>query len=68
MNMFQVFKIGDEIGGYCNGYFGRYDYENKICVLVTSKYAVFQYGDGRGTILNYEESLANDVGDDWVTQ
>lgn len=66
MNMLQLFKVGDEIGGYCNGFFGRDDYENKTCVLVTPNYAVFQYEDGSGTLLNYSESLVEYAnGENW---
>lgn len=61
MNMLKIFNVGDEISGYCNGYFGRDDYEDKICVMVTSKYAIFQFleGDMNGfaTVLNYEDGL-----------
>ena len=46
------FKVGDEIGGYCNGYFGD-DYEDKICISVAPKYAVFLYEDGNATVLSY---------------
>ena len=62
MNMMQVFKVGDEIGGYCNGYFGRDDYENKTCVMVAPKYAVFEiWGTGIGVILNYSDGLEIDA-------
>ena len=67
MNMMQWFSIGDEIGGYCNGYFGRDDYEDKTCVMVTPKYAVFEREDGSATVLNYSEGLENVVkGDNWI--
>ena len=67
MNMMQVFKVGDEIGNYCNGYFGRDDYDNKICVFVTPKYAVFECQEtGMATVLNYEDGLGDVVkGDNW---
>lgn len=62
MNMMKIFKTGDEIGGYCNGYFGRDDYANKTCVMVTPKYAVFEiWESGEGTILNYTDGLENDA-------
>jgi len=57
MNMLQIFKVGDEIGNYCNGYFGRDDYENKTCVMVMPGYAVFQYDNGHATVLNYSKRL-----------
>lgn len=63
MNMLQLFKPGDVIYGYCNGFFGRDDYEEKVCVFVMPKYAVFQYEDGGGTVLNYDERFANSVSD-----
>ena len=47
------FSVGDRIGGFCNGYFGRDDYEDKICVGVFEKYAIFQYDDGTGEVLNF---------------
>jgi hypothetical protein len=60
--MLNLFKPGDEVFGYCCGYFGRDDYDDKVCVMVTPKYAVFQNEEGEGTILNYSESrLAEDV-------
>lgn len=52
MNMMQIFKVGDEIKGYCNGYFGRDDYDDKICILVGPKFAVFQCEDGTVSCLN----------------
>ena len=62
MNMMKVFKVGDEIGGYCNGYFGLDDYENKTCVMVTPKYAVFEgWEKGDGAILNYTDGLEDDA-------
>ncbi len=45
MNMLQIFKVGDEIEGYCGGYFGRDDYADKICVMVTKKAVVFEDED-----------------------
>ena len=58
MNMMLIFKLGDEIGGYCSGYFGRDDYENKTCVMVTPKYAVFEIWEtGISVVLNYSEGL-----------
>lgn len=67
MNMMQIFKVGDEIGNYCNGYFGRDDYENKTCVMVTPKYAVFEYWEtGNATLLNYRDGLEKCTkGENW---
>ena len=59
--MLQLFKVGDTIYGFCNGYFGRMDYDTKICVLVTPKYAVFEYKNGSATVLNYREGMEDDV-------
>ena len=68
MNMMQIFKPGDEIGDYCNGYFGRDDYENKTCVLVAPKYVVFEYWEtGNAVVLNYSEGLESVVkSGNWV--
>ncbi len=66
MDMLQMFTVGDQITGFCNGFFGRDDYEEKTCVMVTSKYAVFQYQDGRATVLNYSESLESVNKTDWM--
>jgi hypothetical protein len=44
--MKKLFSVGDKIGGFCNGFFGRDDYDTKICILVTKHFAVFQYLDG----------------------
>ena len=66
MNMMQIFTVGDEIGGYCNGYFDRDDYENKICIMVAPKFAIFQYDDGTATCLNYVEGLEDSAkGENW---
>lgn len=63
MNMLKIFSVGDEIFGFCNGFFGRDDYADKICVLVSSKYAVFEYEDNTATILHFEKDIV-----DFVTQ
>jgi hypothetical protein len=55
--MFKIFKLGDRIGGFCQGYFGRDDYDDKTCVLVTAKYAVFENEEGIASVLNYEEDM-----------
>lgn len=52
----KYFSVGDRISGFCNGLFGRDDYGNKICVAIFEKFAVFQYEDGSGEILNFPES------------
>lgn len=69
MLMEELFKVGDVIEGFCNGYFGRNDYNEKVCVMVSRKYAVFQYveGDekGYGTILNLSEGLTKETVEKW---
>ena len=57
MNMYDFFKIGDVIGGFCNGAFGRDDYDNKVCVLSTLTYAVFEYSEKReyAVVLNLSD-------------
>jgi hypothetical protein len=61
--MLQLFKPGDQIYGYCNGYFGRDDYADKICVMVRPKYAVFEHVDkGTATVLGYRDDLTTE----WV--
>ena len=57
MNMLQIFNVGDEITGYCNGYFGRDDYNDKVCVFVTKDYAVFEDNTGHGSVVNLSEWL-----------
>lgn len=60
----QIFKAGDEIYGYCQGYFGRDDYRDKTCVFVTLNYAVFEDDLENGTIVNDYEGLAKDA-EEW---
>ena len=55
--MHKYFKVGDKIGNYCNGFFGRDDYHKKKCVMVTEKYAVFEYLDGHATVLNLRDPV-----------
>lgn len=54
--MKDLFSVGDIIYGFCNGAFGRDDYDTKICILTNDKFAVFQYLDGEfegnGIVLN----------------
>jgi hypothetical protein len=68
MNMLQLFKPGDTLYGYCNGFFGRDDYERKICVAVRPKYAVFEYEDGNATVLNLSERLTIETVEAWKTR
>ena len=57
-NMLQMFELGETIGGYCNGAFGRDDYYDKTCVKITPKYAVFEYADGTASVLNFSHDTA----------
>jgi hypothetical protein len=57
MNMLQLFQPGDVIYGFCNGFFGRDDYETKTCVLVRPRYAVFEYASGQAATLNEDGRL-----------
>jgi hypothetical protein len=70
--MNSLFNIGDKLYGFCDGYFGRDDYDTKICVLITPKYAVFQYleGDfkGNATVLNNPEKLDKKTVNAWKIQ
>ena len=64
--MLQLFKEGDIIYGYCNGAFGRDDYEDKVCVKVTPHYAVFEYLDADingATVINFGESFVRIYGE-----
>jgi len=67
--MYKLFKLGDRLSGYCNGYFGRDDYADKICVAVRPKYALFEYDDGKAVPLNINEcsGLTRDmIEKDWL--
>jgi len=59
--MYDYFKSGDKIYGFCNGYFGRDNFEDKVCVLVAQTYAVFEYEDEGACILNLSEINLCDV-------
>ena len=37
------FEVGDIIKGFCNGYFGRDDYNNKIVIMVKEDLVLFKY-------------------------
>ena len=65
MNMGQLFNIGDVLYGFCNGYFGKDDYEQKRCVMLCSKYAVFEYDEGHATVLNYDDSFKKEDIEKW---
>lgn len=67
--MHRFFNIGDVINGFCSGYFGRDDYDSKMCVMITEQYAVFQWLDGefkdQATVLNNPERLNQEMVDGW---
>jgi len=67
--MKRYFTVGDTIYGFCNGYFGRDDYDTKLCLMVTDNYAVFQYTDGEfegnATVLNNPNSLDDATVNAW---
>ncbi len=67
--MNEFFNVGDTIYGFCNGYFGRDDYDTKLCLMVTKNYAVFQYTDGEfegnAVALNNPNRLDKETVDKW---
>lgn len=67
--MKKYFSTGDVIYGYCNGVFGRDDYDQKVCVKVTKKYAIFQYLDGEwkgnAVALNRPKRLSKKMVKEW---
>lgn len=65
MDMKDLFAPGDVIYGYCNGFFGRDDYDTKTCIVVGSKYAVFKNEEEYYTIINYSNYLDKETVDKW---
>jgi hypothetical protein len=68
--MKEFFSVGDVISGYCNGYFGDdYYYYDRLCVMVTDNYAVFQYIEGPlkgdAVVLNEPSRLPKDLLSKW---
>lgn len=67
--MYEFFNVGDIIENFCNGYFGRDDYDTKLCIMVTKQYAVFQYIDGedigQAVVLNDPERLDKEMVEHW---
>ena len=50
----RLFEVGDRIYGFCNGFFGRDCYKNKICVMSNDGFAVFvDLDNGYARVLNY---------------
>ena len=68
MNLNKIFEAGDVISGYCNGFFGRDDYSEKTCVLVTKKYAVFEYENGNAVILNADQHFSKENVKEWKAE
>lgn len=62
--MNDLFKVGDKIYGYCEGYFGRDDYYTKKCIMVTENYAVFEYTDNNSIIWDGYVTVLNSDCDD----
>lgn len=57
-------KIGDVLHGFCNGYFGRDDYDCKRVEIVAADYVVLRYVDISGvTIL--QGPIEQKLIDDW---
>lgn len=42
-NFRDYFEGGEHIYGFCNGYFGRDDYNEKVVLMVDNDYVVFAY-------------------------
>jgi len=63
--VYNLFNVGEKIYGFCNGYFGRDDYEDKLCILVNNKFAVFVYDNGYATVLNYIKALDIETVNEW---
>lgn len=68
--------LGKTISGYCNGYFGRDDYDTKKIVFVGKRYIVTENSKGEGNIAYFTneskeeveeliESWLDDEDDDW---
>lgn len=64
--MKSLFKRGDKISGCCSGQFGKDDYDEKTCVLVTDNYALFEFENGNAIVLNYESNFENTYVDDLI--
>lgn len=66
MNMYQYFKEGDVIKGFCNGFFGREFYNTKVCILVRKEFAVFEHSDGSASVLNmHDGDLTKEMVEEW---
>jgi len=63
-------NLGKTIYGFCNGYFGRDDYETKVIVYETSKSICCRYEDrslkGILTVANFDsEEEKNELISEW---
>ena len=71
-NMLQVFQVGDHLRGYCEGYFGRGSYNDKVCVFVSLDYAVFETksdsGETIAEVINfaYNSDLTREYVKGWM--
>tara|TARA_R110000737_G_scaffold350726_1_gene390586 strand:+ start:594 stop:836 length:243 start_codon:yes stop_codon:yes gene_type:complete len=69
MKMKNLFSVGDNIYGFCNGAFGRDDYDDKLCILVNNRFAVFQYTngefEGNAVVLNHPDRWDLETVDQW---
>lgn len=54
-NMHHLLKVGDVLKGYCGGFFGRDDYEDKTALIVVTKFAVLGYKNGNAVVMNFSE-------------
>ena len=67
--MNKLFTPGDILYGFCNGFFGRDDYDDKVCIFVNNRFAVFQYlsgpYEGNGVVLNYDDILNEKIVNSW---
>ena len=67
-NFYELFNLGERINGYCNGWFGRDDYETKTVISIQPKYVLFMYDDGQAAVLNIDEckNLARRNVESWI--
>lgn len=67
--MKKPFEVGDRIYGYCNGFFGRDCYTNKICVMVNDRYAIFEdIEDGIARVINFSPEEESKQFYDWTQE
>ena len=66
-------KVGMQLYGYCNGYFGRDSYEDKRIEIVSADYIVCRDEDGHPEFLNLkcineEDCVEMKIPKDWLVQ